>query len=157
MESRLNSSLLYIFIFVNLTCNSFFNLSLKRDIIRSERITLLNLMLIIVDPIAINAPVTQYTPTLQTTVTLQCDVTQGTANQIIWIKDNVQLNINNNNRLTGGTVATESLTITNVQQSDGGNYVCRGIDAVTGNIVNTDTINVAPVGKYICSISFVYC
>ncbi|CAG2196171.1 HMCN [Mytilus edulis] len=70
-------------------------------------------------PIAINAPVNQYTPTLQTTLTLLCDVTQGTASQIIWIKDN---------------------------QSDGGNYVCRGIDAVTGNIVNTDTINVNPVG-----------
>ncbi|CAG2228115.1 HMCN [Mytilus edulis] len=97
-------------------------------------------------PIAINAPVNQYTPTLQTTLTLLCDVTQGTASQIIWIKDNVQLNIGTNSRLTGGTVATESLTITNVQQSDGGNYVCRGIDAVTGNIVNTDTINVNPVG-----------
>ncbi|VDI64014.1 hemicentin [Mytilus galloprovincialis] len=100
----------------------------------------------VANPIAINAPVTQYTPTLQTTVTLQCDVTQGTASEIIWIKDNVQLNINTNSRLSGGTVPTESLTITNVQQSDGGNYVCRGIDAVTGNIVNTDTINVNPVG-----------
>ncbi|VDI61137.1 Hypothetical predicted protein [Mytilus galloprovincialis] len=98
------------------------------------------------EPIAINAPVTQYTPKLQSSVTLQCAVTQGIASQIIWIKDNVQLNIDTNSRLTGGTVATESLTITNVQQSDGGNYVCRGIDAFTGNIVNTDTINVNPVG-----------
>ncbi|CAG2194006.1 unnamed protein product [Mytilus edulis] len=72
----------------------------------------------------INAPVNQYTPTLQTTVTLQCDVTQGTASQIIWIKDNIQLNIGTNSRFTGGNVATESLTINNVQQSDGGNYVC---------------------------------
>lgn len=113
------------------------------------------LCLSFVEPIAINAPVNQYTPTLQTTVTLQCDVTQGTASQIIWIKDNIQLNIGANSRFTGGTVATESLTITNVQQSDGGNYVCRGIDAVTGNIVNTDTINVNPVGKYLYTLSFV--
>ncbi|XP_052061299.1 hemicentin-1-like isoform X6 [Mytilus californianus] len=100
----------------------------------------------VAQPIAINAPVTQYNPILQSTVTLQCDVTQGTASQIIWIKDNVQLNINSNSRLSGGTVATESLTISNVQQSDGGNYVCRGIDAVTGDPVNTNTINVSPVG-----------
>ncbi|CAC5385135.1 unnamed protein product [Mytilus coruscus] len=100
----------------------------------------------VAQPIAINAPVTQYSPILQSSVTLQCDVNQGTASHIIWIKDNVQLNIGSNSRLSGGTVATESLTIANVQQSDGGNYHCRGIDAVTGNIVNTDTINVSPVG-----------
>ncbi|XP_052061923.1 hemicentin-1-like [Mytilus californianus] len=100
----------------------------------------------VAQPIAINAPVTQYNPILQSSVTLQCDVTQGTASQIIWIKDNVQLNIGSNSRLSGGTVATESLTIANVQMSDSGNYHCRGIDAVTGNIVNTDTINVNTVG-----------
>ncbi|VDI57907.1 Hypothetical predicted protein, partial [Mytilus galloprovincialis] len=99
----------------------------------------------IVRPIAINAPVTDYSPLLQSLVTLQCDVTQGTASQIIWTKDNVQIDIGSNSRLSGGTVATESLTITNLQYSDGGNYVCRGIDAVTGNIANTDTINVNPV------------
>ncbi|CAG2194007.1 unnamed protein product [Mytilus edulis] len=98
-----------------------------------------------IDLITINAPVTKYIPILQSSVTLQCVVTQGTASQIIWIKDNVQLNIGSNSRLTGGTVATKSLTIANVQQSDGGNYVCRGIDAVTGVTVNTDTISVTPV------------
>ncbi|CAG2194009.1 HMCN [Mytilus edulis] len=99
------------------------------------------------EPISINAPVTQYSPNIQASVTLQCDVTQGTASQIIWNKENVQLNITGNSRFSGGTVVNESLTIANVQQSDGGNYVCRGIDAVTGNIVNTNTINVNPVDE----------
>ncbi|XP_076111874.1 uncharacterized protein LOC143080083 [Mytilus galloprovincialis] len=98
-------------------------------------------------PISINAPVTQYSPNIQASVTLKCDVTQGTASQIIWIKEKLQLNITGNSRFSGGTVVNESLTIANVQQSDGGNYVCRGIDAVTGNIVNTNTINVNPVDE----------
>ncbi|VDI83576.1 Hypothetical predicted protein [Mytilus galloprovincialis] len=86
----------------------------------------------VAQPISINAPVTQYSSNIQSSVTLQCDVTQGTASQIIWIKENVQLNITSNSRFSGGTVVNESLTIANVQQSDGGNYVCRGIDAATG-------------------------
>ncbi|XP_071176354.1 cell adhesion molecule CEACAM6-like [Mytilus edulis] len=99
------------------------------------------------DLIAMNAPVTQYNPILQSSVTLQCVVTQGIASQIIWIKDDIQLNISSNSRLSGGTVANESLTVGNVQQSDGGKYVCRGIDALTGNVVNTHTITVNPVGS----------
>ncbi|XP_063440669.1 titin homolog isoform X2 [Mytilus trossulus] len=103
----------------------------------------------VAQPILINAPVTQYSPNIQSSVTLQCDVTQGTASQIIWIKENFQLNTTSNSRFSGGTVVNESLTLANVQQSDGGNYVCRGIDAVTGNIVNTNTIsvNVIPVDE----------
>ncbi|CAC5397792.1 HMCN [Mytilus coruscus] len=112
--------------------------------------TLLN---VLAEPIAIYANVTQYYPFQNTTITLHCKVTQGTAFKIQWYKDGSALNINSNSRLSGGNVATESLTITNVQRSDGGIYICQATDAVYDSIVNTDSINVTLVGLPVVQIT----
>ncbi|VDI41659.1 Hypothetical predicted protein, partial [Mytilus galloprovincialis] len=98
------------------------------------------------EPIVISANITQYYPILLTTVTLHCNVTLGTASKIRWLKDGSTISRNISSRISGGTIDTESLTITNVQNVDGGNYVCQATDAVYNKIVNTDTINVSPVG-----------
>ena len=97
------------------------------------------------DPLAISATPTFYNPTIGTSVTLNCVVTSGTATSITWLKDNNILNINANTRLTNGDVSTPSLSISNVQQSDSGSYVCRAADA-TGTIVISNTITVTPQG-----------
>ncbi|XP_071176352.1 roundabout homolog 2-like [Mytilus edulis] len=93
--------------------------------------------------VVISANVTQYYPILLTTVTLHCNVKQGTASTIRWLKDGSAIAWNS--RISGGTITTESLTITNVQTVDGGNYVCQATDALYNTIVNTDTIIVSPV------------
>lgn len=96
-------------------------------------------------PLAISAFPTSYTPTIGTSVILNCAVTSGTATSITWLKNNVILNINADSRLTNGDVSTPSLSISNVQQSDSGSYVCRAADA-TGTTVNSNTITVSPQG-----------
>lgn len=105
--------------------------------------------ILFVEPIAIYANVTQYYAIVHTTVTLNCEITQGTAWRINWHKDDdLALITNSFTRFSGGTVETESLTITDVQTSDGGTYICQGIDAVYDTTVNTDTIHVTIVGKH---------
>ncbi|VDI52918.1 Hypothetical predicted protein [Mytilus galloprovincialis] len=111
--------------------------------------TLLN---VLAEPIAIHANNTQYYPIQNTTITLHCDVTQGTAFKIQWYKDISVLNVNSNLRLSGGDVATESLTIVNVQRSDEGIYICQATDAVYDTIVNTDTIHVNLAGLPVVEI-----
>ena len=96
-------------------------------------------------PLAISASPTFYNPTIGTTIALNCVVTTGTATSITWLKDNVILNINADSRLTNGDVSTPSLSISNVQQSDSGSYVCRAADA-TGTVVNSNTITVTHQG-----------
>ena len=96
-------------------------------------------------PLAISAMPTFYNPTIGTSVTLNCVVTSGTATSITWLKDNFILNINGDSRLTNGDVSTPSLSISIVQQSDSGSYVCRAADA-TGTFVNSNTVTVTPQG-----------
>jgi hypothetical protein len=96
-------------------------------------------------PLAISATPTFYNPTIGTSVTLNCVVTSETVTSITWLKDNNILNINGDSRLTNGDVSTPSLSISNVQQSDSGSYVCRAADA-TGTVVNSKTITVTPQG-----------
>jgi len=96
-------------------------------------------------PLAISATPTFYNPTIGTSVTMNCVVTPGTATSITWLKDNVILNINADSRLTNGDVSTRSLSISDVQQFDSGNYVCRAADA-TKTVVNSNTITATPQG-----------
>jgi len=96
-------------------------------------------------PLAISASPTFYIPTIGTSVSLNCVVTSGTATSITWLRNNVILNINADSRLTNGDVSTPSLSISNVQQSDSGSYVCRAADA-TGIVVNSNNITVTHQG-----------
>jgi hypothetical protein len=95
--------------------------------------------------LAISATPTFYYPIIGTSVILNCVVTSGTATSIRWLRNNVILNINGDSRLTNGDVSTQSLSISNVQQSDSGSYVCQAAD-VTGTVVNSKTITVTPQG-----------
>lgn len=96
-------------------------------------------------PLAISASPTFYNPTIGTYVTLNCVVTSGTATSITWLRNNVILNLNADSRLTNGNVSTPSLSISNVQQSDSGSYVCRAADEL-GIVVNSNTITVTHQG-----------
>ena len=96
-------------------------------------------------PLAISASPTFYNPTIGTLVTLNCVVASGNATSITWLKDNSILNISGDSRFTNGDVSTPSLSISNVQQTDSGSYVCRAADA-TGTVVNSNTITVSPQG-----------
>lgn len=79
----------------------------------------------------------------------------GTALQIKWLKDGSYIDMNSDSRLSGGTVDTESLTITNVQNSDAGNYICEATDSASDDIVHSLTINVSPIAK-VCKYTFRY-
>ncbi|XP_063424603.1 hemicentin-1-like isoform X2 [Mytilus trossulus] len=93
-------------------------------------------------PLAVNAPRTLYEPTTGQTITLTCQVTSGTATSITWYKDNQLLNLNANSRLSGASPGSPSMTISNVQTSDTGNYICSASDASVTR--NTSTITVTP-------------
>jgi hypothetical protein len=101
-------------------------------------------------PLAISATPTFYNPTIGTPVTLNCVVASGNATLITWLKDNSILNISGDSRFTNGDVSTPSLSISNVQQTDSGSYVCRAVDASV-TVVNSNTITVTPQGMYILS------
>lgn len=67
-------------------------------------------------------------------VTITCVVTANPgATQIRWkfITNNAEsvIDINNNNRYTGGTVQTPSLTISPVEEVDRGSYKCEATNA----------------------------
>ncbi|XP_076091547.1 uncharacterized protein LOC143063333 isoform X5 [Mytilus galloprovincialis] len=93
-------------------------------------------------PLAVNAPRTLYEPTTGQTITLTCQVTSGTATSITWYKDNQLLNLNANSRLSGASPGAPSMTISNVQTSDTGNYICSASDGAATR--NTSTITVTP-------------
>lgn len=68
---------------------------------------------------------------LGNTITLDCQIDatpRGTV--VFWRRvinkqlTNIDLGTNNNKKYSGSTVSTPSLTITNAQNSDKGNYVC---------------------------------
>jgi hypothetical protein len=92
-------------------------------------------------PLVISVMPTFYYPTIGTAVILNCVVKSGTATSITWLRNNVILNINADSRLTNGDVSNPSLSISNVQQSDSGSYVCRAVNA-TGTVVISNTITV---------------
>nr|ATL23495.1 egg surface protein-1 [Mytilus edulis] len=81
------------------------------------------IFIIVYAPLEVNAPRVSYSVQTSNSVTLQCVVT-GTATAIYWYKSNQLLQIATNNRLSGASVQTPSLTISNVALSDGGEYVC---------------------------------
>lgn len=93
-------------------------------------------------PLAVNAPRTLYEPTTGQTITLTCQVTSGTATSIMWYKDNQLLNLAANSRLSGASPGAPSMTISNVQTSDTGNYICSATDGSATR--NTSTITVSP-------------
>lgn len=95
--------------------------------------------------LAINAPQLQYTGNIGSSITLQCVVT-GQATSVIWLKNSVQLNINSNNRLSNGNVNNPSLTISNIQANDEGQYTCRATDG--SRTVNTQPITFNTQCKY---------
>ena len=68
---------------------------------------------------------------LSNTITLDCQVDATPRETVVfWHRvingqlTNIDLGTNNNNKYSGSTVSTPSLTITNAQNSDKGNYVC---------------------------------
>lgn len=97
-------------------------------------------------PLTVVAPVTFYNPTEGDTVTLVCQVTAGTPTGIRWYKNNQPITVSG--RFSGSQVGGPSLTISNVNIADGGNYLCEATDgAVT---VNTNTIQVTVTGTFGC-------
>lgn len=81
------------------------------------------------------------------TVTLTCMVTAGTPSSIRWYKDAQPINILAFSRHSGGSVGTPSLTISDLQMSDSGSYVCEAADSFTQ--VRTSNIMLAPRGLLI--------
>lgn len=80
-------------------------------------------------PLVVNAPKTFYTALTSTKVKLICIVTSGTAIKgINWYKGGRLLPFASNNRLSGGNINNPNLTITNVQLTDAGEYVCSATD-----------------------------
>ncbi|CAC5361161.1 unnamed protein product [Mytilus coruscus] len=64
-------------------------------------------------------------------VTLSCNISSvSKLKKIVWYKDNIDFNLNtshtkDDDRLSGGTLQSPSLTIYSVQQKDEGNYTCK--------------------------------
>ena len=72
-----------------------------------------------------------YNVILGNTITLGCQVDATPRETVVFWRrvingqlTNIDLGTNNNNKYSGSTVSTPSLTITNAQNSDEGNYVC---------------------------------
>lgn len=78
-------------------------------------------------------------PRLTKTVTLKVNVV-GKTSQVTWYKNNKPLTMIN--RYSGGDVATPDLTLSKVELSDGGEYVC---EITNGNeTTRTSIIKVSP-------------
>lgn len=100
----------------------------------------------------VNAPQTQYNPTTGETISLTCVITSGTATQVRWYKNNKLVIMAANLRLSGGNANTPSLTITQVQLTDAGSYICEATDGSATR--NTTTITVSPKGsiQFLCNV-----
>ena len=74
-------------------------------------------------------------------MTLTCTVTANPAHTTVYwqkIVNSVATTVSVNNRYSGSTVSTPSLTITNAEQSDEGFYVCYATNSIgTGNSQQT--------------------
>ncbi|XP_076091538.1 uncharacterized protein LOC143063331 isoform X4 [Mytilus galloprovincialis] len=101
-----------------------------------------SLPLTVKSPLDVNAPQTQYNPTTGETISLTCVITSGTATQVRWYKNNKLVIMAANLRLSGGNANTPSLTITQVQLTDAGSYICEATDGSATR--NTTTITVSP-------------
>ncbi|VDI13507.1 obscurin-RhoGEF [Mytilus galloprovincialis] len=82
---------------------------------------------------------TLYNPKETESITLNVNVV-GTPSQIRWYKNNVLITISN--RYSGGSVSVPALTITNVQLSDVGEYVCEITNGK--DTARTRTIKLSP-------------
>ena len=90
-------------------------------------------------------PSTTYNVILGNSVTLVCEVTATpTETRIVWRRFvngapvDIDFSMNNNNKYSGSTVDTPSLTIRNADNSDEGNYVCYATNVVgTGSSSQT--------------------
>ena len=98
-------------------------------------------------PLVVLAPLTSYSPVIEENVALTCVITSGTATQISWFKDNGMLDISANSRFSGSTVSSPTLTISNVQQSDQGVYVCEAFDGSTRT--RSSAITLSPTGMLV--------
>ncbi|XP_063420714.1 hemicentin-1-like [Mytilus trossulus] len=93
--------------------------------------------------LTITIPQSSYSVLIGQQVTISCTVTgTPTQNNVFWRKVangvQIDLDINENSRYSGGTSPTPSLTITNTQRSDEGIYVCYATNIVgTSNSQNT--------------------
>lgn len=111
-------------------------------------------LILISAPLEVNAPRVSYSAQTSNSVTLQCVVT-GTATAIYWYKSNQLLQIATNNRLSGASVQTPSLTISNVALSDGGEYVCSATNGYDTKRSSNIVLSVQGELTCMCS-SFVY-
>lgn len=69
-----------------------------------------------------------------TSVTIHCIVTvsQGSpaVTAIQWLLNDININVSNSNKYSGGSVATPSLTIHNIGSNDAGKYKCMATNPV---------------------------
>ncbi|XP_076071096.1 uncharacterized protein LOC143042581 isoform X2 [Mytilus galloprovincialis] len=92
-----------------------------------------------------------YMPRLTKTVTLKVNVV-GKTSQVTWYKNNKPLTMIN--RYSGGDVATPDLTLSKVELSDGGEYVC---EITNGNeTTRTSIIKVSPRSLPIVAVKVLY-
>ncbi|XP_052092440.1 cell adhesion molecule DSCAML1-like [Mytilus californianus] len=101
-----------------------------------------SLPLTVKSPLDVDAPQTQFNPTTGETISLTCIITSGTATQVRWYKNNKLVIMAANLRFSGGNANTPSLTITQVQLTDAGSYICGATDGSATR--NTTTITVSP-------------
>jgi hypothetical protein len=90
----------------------------------------------------VNIPQSQYSVTVGNSITLTCTVTSNpTHTSVKWVRvlNNVNTDIAiNNNKYSGSTVNTPSLTISSADNSDGGYYTCYATNSIgTGQSQNT--------------------
>ncbi|XP_063416377.1 titin-like [Mytilus trossulus] len=92
-----------------------------------------------------------YMPRLTKSVTLKVNVV-GKTSRVTWYKNNEPLTMIN--RYSGGNTATPDLTLTNVELSDGGEYVC---EIENGNeTTRTSIIRVSPRSLPIVAVKVLY-
>lgn len=77
-------------------------------------------------------------------VVLAVEVNSVNVTGVRWFKNNQEIDVASNSRLSGGNTRYPSLNIQNVLLTDAGNYVSSLTDGV--DIRNTSTIILAPKG-----------
>lgn len=95
--------------------------------------------------LSVTARKTLYEPKETKTVKLKVNVV-GTPSHVTWYKNKRPITITN--RYSGGNVAAPDLTITNVELSDGGEYVCEITNGK--DTARTSMIQLSPI----CECSF---